>query len=514
MSRAPAARNKGDDYQARFFWSRAGAALLSPKSQIAKVGFDVPGVSFFDDVTIDRTRPKQDGHGRNVTRELFQVKSHVDYNGELTASTLTDPSSIGGKRHSLLQRLRDAVNDLGDAAEETTLFFVSTHSIKPGDPLSKLVCQSSWVIKLRQLREAGPKSEIGKLRTQWREHLALETSEELFKILEPLCIRAAEPSYHRLQEDLDVLFPAAGLRPVSGDGALSPYDNLIWNLHKREHYSFDAESLRRECELAKLTLPPASTPPDDPRPLVGILSFRRRDQDLEDSADDALSLLRHFDGRFLQANQTWADVHDRLTPFLDESIHRHGAFDLQIDVHSSLAFACGAICDTKRSLDLRIVQHAPRSGKEYWSTQPSLPLPDAEIKIEATEIGPGNDVILALGLTRPIGQDVRHFADDVGIPAGRMITAEPAGGSSQGAILDGAHAIAAADEIGRAVDGRSRDEKSSTLHVFAAAPNALVFFLGQISRSFGNTVLYEYDFEGSGGYQPSFQLPDPISTLS
>lgn len=46
------------------------------------------------------------------------------------------------------------------------------------------------------------------------------------------------------------------------------------------------------------------------------------------------------------------------------------------------------------------------------------------------------------------------------------------------------------------------------LHIFAAAPNAFMFHLGQVSRPFGKCILYEYDFEqrGNCSYIPSIQF--------
>jgi hypothetical protein len=47
------------------------------------------------------------------------------------------------------------------------------------------------------------------------------------------------------------------------------------------------------------------------------------------------------------------------------------------------------------------------------------------------------------------------------------------------------------------------------LHIFAAAPNALLFFLGQLSHGLGRIQLYEHDFETGlpGAYIPSILLP-------
>ncbi|MHC0068683.1 SAVED domain-containing protein [Nostoc sp. UIC 10890] len=54
-------------------------------------------------------------------------------------------------------------------------------------------------------------------------------------------------------------------------------------------------------------------------------------------------------------------------------------------------------------------------------------------------------------------------------------------------------------------------ERQGVLHIFIAAPNALVFFIGQLARSFGSCIVYEYDFDRNipGAYQPSLKFPPP-----
>jgi hypothetical protein len=46
--------------------------------------------------------------------------------------------------------------------------------------------------------------------------------------------------------------------------------------------------------------------------------------------------------------------------------------------------------------------------------------------------------------------------------------------------------------------------------LFSAAPNALLFFLGQHREALGRIQLYEFDFEGSrgGDYAASLRLPE------
>jgi hypothetical protein len=76
-------------------------------------------------------------------------------------------------------------------------------------------------------------------------------------------------------------------------------------------------------------------------------------------------------------------------------------------------------------------------------------------------------------------------------------------------VLDGNHALFLAEELAVLLKQRSREERASRLHIFASAPNGLMFFLGQMGKAFGPCELYEYHFESNalGAYQASLSFP-------
>ena len=512
MSRAVAAVRRGHDYQARFFWARAGARLLRPRLPIARVGFDVHDVDGFDDVVIERCRPDRDEFGRSVLRDLYQVKFHVDHGGELTIDTLTNPREIGGTRYSFLERLKRARQKLGPAGTRESRFnLVSTYHIARDDLLKRLISTSAGGFRTWVLREGGSSSQMGRLRSRWREHLELGCDEDLIAILEPLCIWPASATYKQLQDELEQGLPLAGLRVPDSDAALSPYEDLIWKLHGEEQYYFDPDTLRRECERAGLVESPP-VPSGHRRPFVYVRSFARPSMDPSDAADEYLSLLGDFDGRFLAPHHAWPDVRGQLCRFFGDVMTRHRAFDLQIDAHASLAFAAGAQLHAKLGLELAIVQMS-RAGQSYWSTASGDSPPHHDLAVDEYHVGRGNEVALVLAITRDAVADVLAYVELEQLSLARLLVLRPTAGSSQAAVRDGQHALAMADETERVIQARSSAERGALLHMFAAAPNGLVFFLGQLSQCFGRVTLYEYDFEQtrSGGYEPSFSLPD--STL-
>jgi hypothetical protein len=88
---------------------------------------------------------------------------------------------------------------------------------------------------------------------------------------------------------------------------------------------------------------------------------------------------------------------------------------------------------------------------------------------------------------------------------GRLINFALPAGPSQRGVLGGGHAAALAESLANQLRLVKGNDTDTVAHVFAAAPNALVFFLGQQHQAIAPTVIYEYDFDrqGNKSYQPS-----------
>lgn len=88
------------------------------------------------------------------------------------------------------------------------------------------------------------------------------------------------------------------------------------------------------------------------------------------------------------------------------------------------------------------------------------------------------------------------FIKENNLSIGCIINCTPSDvGATNFSIEDGTHATALANSVYNAIGRRNTVERRATLHIFAAAPNAFMFFLGQNSVGFGKCILYEYDFE-------------------
>lgn len=122
----------------------------------------------------------------------------------------------------------------------------------------------------------------------------------------------------------------------------------------------------------------------------------------------------------------------------------------------------------------------------------------------------GFDVAVSLSVANDICADVGMYARRALPAVHRIIHLTLPTGVGNQAVLDGSHAHGLANGLASiAKTHRTAQERLACLHLFVAAPNALVFFVGQLARSFGACVLYEYDLESNrpGAYEPTLIFP-------
>lgn len=504
MARAVAARRKGDDYQARLFW-REASRLFLPRTPVASVGFDVDDVDGFDDVVVKYQAPVRDELGREIELDCWQVKFHVDQAGELTAESLLDPGFIGGTATSLLQRLQRAQQKLGARALRARLQLATTWGVRPGDPLARLASGAEGAIREHVLREGGDRSAMGKLRRAWRDHLSLRTDEELLEVLRPLRLRVHLQDLAGLSEDLSFRLDSAGLRLVEGSGAHQPYDDLIYKLHGEGRRYFTASDLKDECARSGLWLGRSVAPAN--RWGVGVRSFMRFGANLEDDVDALLCVTDRFDGRSLRREGSWAEIYEALRKFLEAAVRAHREIELCLDAHATLAFASGFMLEPKLGITIDLIQRS-RTGVSRWAAGVA-PERGSPWSVEEVHVGAGGDLALAVSVTHDIDRDVAHFVQKARLPVERILSARVLPRPGASSVRDGAHALALADSLAAVVKTRRPPEERARLHLFFAAPNGLLFFLGQLAHGFGPLVIYEHDFESGivGAYVPSLALP-------
>jgi hypothetical protein len=418
-----------------------------------------------------------------------------------------DPKFINAETFSLLQKVH-RVQKLHAADGFGAQFqFHSNWRLKPDDPLLPLIRKDDGALDVARLSVGGDRSALGKVRKLWREHLgiddaALGLAARTFAIIEQL------DTLQELRERLDDRLGWRGLRRVPSDEAGFFYDDLIAKLQAQGRIEFTRESFAAMCRKEKLF--------DRDNPMrdaivVGVRSFLHPIDSLDERRLEMIDLVPFFDGRYIKSEADWQDqILPRLKAGAVSAARAADQLRLILDAHASIAFAMGAVLNVKSGKEIEIEQRM--GGKRIWSVddEPSRDdWPKLDIVEQQLDGRAGDEVAVAIGLTRNVADGVRTFVGEHLPHVGRIVHCNPASGSSQLSVQSGAHAASLAEAIvghvRRIADG---GYPFSKLHLFFSAPNGFTFFLGQHQQALGSLQLYEWDFDGqrTRGYSPAIRL--------
>lgn len=496
------ARIEGDVFQGMVFWLHA-AMLLRPSSRVVRVSIEHDQAAGVDDVSVHYAAPGVNAGGRTCSADYFQVKYHVDRSSEYAADTFCDPAFIGTKR-SLLQRFHNARTRLGNADGWHRLNLVSNWSWSLTDKLGPLLRQSEEGALPDRFFSEGPRSDLGKIRKAWREHLEL-TDAEFEDFARRLRLRVDYLSRPALRELLNERLINVGLREIPVDRAQNVYDSLTQQIIMNGTNSFDTTTFRQFCEREDLLVP---LPPSGP-PVVGIRSFMRFAERMEDECSSFVCVAENFEGRHIRSSEAWQDaVLPTVGSFLkDKSAElRADEAHLLLECHCSVAFLAGYELDRKSGTQVFPVQKGVR--KSVW--KPGAAVSTATTGWTTTSISTspsGGDVALVASVSRDALADAKAYVENIA-SIGTVVDARPESGVGQRAVANADHALALADTLAEVIRAH-RPRNGGTTHLFIAAPNAVAFFLGQHRGALGKVQLYEFDFEGErgGSYSPSIRLP-------
>jgi len=498
----------GDDYQACFFWLQA-CRLFFPHSHVVRVSCEAGAPQGFDDVVAFYDPPLVDPDTFNpVYADYHQIKFHTDYSGAVSWQLLMDPAFINAKSRSFLQRLRDAHRRLCRNGRSVRFHLVTNWAVHPDDDLATLISGTTGAVYLNKLfGESGKRTGMRAIRDAWRNHLGV-CDEELGAILRTLRLKVGSPGLQDGRNRLNDQLLLAGLRPVDFSAAVNPYDELVRKLVVAGKREFDREALRKVCEREGLwvgkTVNRAATVD------IGIRSFLRWAEHLEDETEHLLCLLKYFDKRHIRNSADWQGrVLPEVQSFLSEHIVPGRSYNLHLDTHCSIAFAAGYCLGPKAGVDVAPVQRT--RGRCPWRPEVGRTAADLPkwVWSETEPTTGGSDVALALSVSQWVMDDVKTYIESSCVPVGRIVHGHVEPGPGPTAIRDATHAWLLAQEVVLRLKKRTAIERTSSLHLFMAVPNGLAFFLGQLAHGFGRCYLYEYDFESNapGVYQRSFVLP-------
>ena len=501
------ARQQGDTYQEKAFWLKA-CRLFQRHTKVARVGYEITDVPHFDDVAIYYSDPILDAHGESISADYYQLKWHADYAGSLTCDAMIDPSFVGSKKTSLLQGLHKAVMTTSTQSQCARFNFVTTWGIRDDNILARLVSGRDGEIRLAKLFGSNSSNPFRKIRQQWSDHLGVD-EDELQSVLARLRICASSFNLDRLTRMLSNSLLTAGLRPIGYDKRSNLYESLIRRLHAEEWSTFSKTDIQNICEQEDLWM---GTDIDLDTPMVGIRSFLRFAEHMEDEVGHMLDMVHLFDGRQIQAHEHWnAKVGPKIHKFIAETIVPLGRFQLQLSAHSSIAFAAGYELDPKSGVEVSLLQNSA-GGSSVWEIPVNSVARHEDLwRISERDVNPeGCDVGIVLSVTHNACPEVLNYVQGHLPQIGRMLvfTVQPDVGPTS--VVDGYHAWDLAREVVSVVrEKRPQHAAMGPLHVFGAAPNGLMFFLGRLARSLGPIQLYEHEFESDQPirYRQSMSLP-------
>ncbi len=501
------ARQQGDTYQERAFWLYA-CRLFRRHTTVAKVGYEITDVPHFDDVAVIYSEPILNVRGEPISADYYQFRWHSDQAGSLTCDAMIDPSFMNSQRTSLLQRLHEAVTTTTTRSQCGRFTFVTTWGVPQSDALAKLISGRDNEIRLDTLFDSGSASRFKKLRQKWSAHLDVDEV-ELRRTLACLRLYVNSPSLDALTRRLSDDLVTAGLRPIEYGKRSHPYESLIRRLHAEGRSIFSMTDIQSICEQEELWV---GTDIDHDTPLVGIRSFLRFAEHMEDEVDHMLDLVGLFDGRQIEAEEHWnAEVGPRIHEFITGTVAPLGRFRLQLSAHSSIAFAAGYELDPKSGVTISLLQNSA-GGSSVWELSATSAAHRENLwKVSELDINQeGCDVGIVLSVTHNACTEVLDYVQGHLPQVGRMLvfTVQPDVGPTS--VTDGYHAWDLAREVVSVVrEKRPQHAAMGPLHVFGAAPNGLIFFLGRLARSLGPIQLYEHEFESDQPvrYRQSLSLP-------
>lgn len=506
MTNAVISIHDGFAFQARYFWLKA-TALLDPGKAVVRVGFE-SGPKSFDDVWVEYApgRGPLDPRGNPVRRIHHQCKWHVTP-GIYGHAALIDPDFINASAKSFLARAHGAFLSSTSATSGPLAFSLVTNwRHDPKDRLRDLISKSTAALRVEKLFNGGDRSEMGKLRRAWLDHLGID-EDGLRLLAEVLRFEEISDSLVVMRDRLDDALAKVGLRRIPQHETALIHDAIAFNWLAQGRNEFDRDTFREACRKEGL-----DGDGDGRRPMIyGIKSFNHRIDALEDRCDDVLDLTPSFHDRQIVDDDAWAaELLPSIRKFLLAAAKGEDRLRLALDAHLSLAFAAGTMLDIKSGRAIELIQRTA-SGYRVWSADDmdeSAAWPTL-VSSSTTTTGGGPEMAVAIGLTHDISGDVSKYVESTVPHVGRILTLNTSAGAGQQSVVCGRHAAMLADTAVAAIRKKSAESGCRHVHLFVSSPVSLAFYLGQRSAPLGPLTLYEFDFEGSSGgsYRPSISLP-------
>lgn len=504
MVDAVTARWHGDNYQARIFWENAFNLLL-PHSCVVEVTFEANGPKAFDDVVVKYDPPVARSGPERVSAEYHQVKWHVQTGGRFGYDDFIDPDFIGAQTFSLLERLQQARRIAPTSARFALL---TTYRIKDGDPLADLISGHDKSLLTERLFDGTTdRSRMGKVRKCWREHLKLATDDDLRAVVAGLRVLDGHRSLEELRAEINLKAQVVGVLACNAADSDFRYDELARQLKVRQLSALNREAFLQLCRDEGLLVERPAEP--DLFLPIAIRSFLGPAADIVGATqEDTLLLTDDFRQRYLRDDRAWQrDIRPKVEAFLRDAVRKSAKLRLILDAHASIAFLAGAVLDLKSGVQTQLVQKG-RVGARTWQADDGSAAKGACFDIVEEPLGAGGEIAIAISVSQPAAGQARAYVAAQLPNVGKLISFALPTGPGQQSVAGGEHAAALAEQVSNHLRAVKADDPDTVVHIFAACPNSLLYFLGQQHRGIAPCIVYEFDFDRQANktYQPSFVI--------
>ena len=501
------ARTEGDYYQGLFFWWQA-AKLLLDGSLVRRVILEHDVADGVDDVAVFYEAPGVDAGGWLASADFYQLKHHVDHRGVYSADALI--AQFSGAKSSLLQRFQ-AANDslIGEGHTSFRLHLVSNWSWSEDCPLRAVIGADGALRD--EFFTAGARSKLGNKREAWRAHLKM-TAPAFTEFARRLRFDVNFFGRKAFRDWVSERLHAAGLQTPSDNRRSCPFESLVARFLMDGTNDFDRDSMKALCTNEGLMQ--KDLPPGKEFISVGVRSFLRFAENMEDSCDEFICLAANFEGRHPREIASWVTVAaDVRTYFADANRRSRLLADsaaIGLECHGSIAALVGYELSTNSGIAVFPLQKG-RAGPSLWQPQASDPLgpDDTWVSSEFVASDEEGALVVTLSITHDVTRDVLDYISVGAIgPVRRAVNLTPANGHGSGSVMGPTHADCLVDQLVAKMQAL-RSRRSEAIHLFFAAPNAVMFTLGRRREALGRVQFYEFDLglTAHGTYAPSITLP-------
>ncbi len=238
-------RLNGDEYQHLYSWWHV-LSLLRRREHVTRVRVEDADGGSVDDVTV-HYEPGS-GKAEEFYHYFFQVKYHENQAQHYSSEKLQERKGNGT---SLLEKFFSTWKRLGSEhpGKQIKLYLVSNWSwTRESDKLGQ--CLNNQDGKLsEEFFESGTKSDIGKIRDEWRRHLAA-TPQEFRAFIETLHLQLGEGSFRQLQQMVSDRMEHVGLQYDQNALAVAVDIIRIWIRTKQADITVDLlEQVLKERSL-------------------------------------------------------------------------------------------------------------------------------------------------------------------------------------------------------------------------------------------------------------------------